>query len=309
MEKLSNRLTELSPERRQLLDRWLVRNGAPSAERAQPARPRVQRGEPQNSHKEGFRQFYDEVSQRLDGSMFGPFSRFLNFGYVPDGNPSFSVVDLPEHCLNKNSMRLVLEVIGQCDLNGRAILDVGCGRGGAATVIAKYFRPKVLYGIDLAPAAISFCQAENQSDNVRFQVGDAESLDFPDNTFDAVINIESSQCYEDITRFYREVFRVLVPGGHFLYTDAMPTGRFNECAIELQRIGLRLDQARDITSNVLSSCDAAAPRNRHAFGGAAGAVAMDDFLGAPGSRYYEAMKRGEWTYRIERWNKQTPNRE
>ena len=50
--------------------------------------------------------------------------------------------------------------------------------------------------------------------------GDAQNLPFPDESFDAVINVEASHQYPDFPRFLAEVARVLRPGGHFLYTDS-----------------------------------------------------------------------------------------
>ena len=49
--------------------------------------------------------------------------------------------------------------------------------------------------------------------------GNAESLPFADESFDAVINVEASHGYPDFPRFLAEVARVLRPGGHFLYAD------------------------------------------------------------------------------------------
>lgn len=46
--------------------------------------------------------------------------------------------------------------------------------------------------------------------------GDAESLPFPEQPFDAVINIDSAYHYPHHPRFLAEVARVLRPGGHFL---------------------------------------------------------------------------------------------
>ena len=52
-----------------------------------------------------------------------------------------------------------------------------------------------------------------------FVHGDAENLPFPDESFDAVINVEASHIYPHFDRFLSEVKRVLRPGGHFLHVD------------------------------------------------------------------------------------------
>jgi phthiocerol/phenolphthiocerol synthesis type-I polyketide synthase E len=243
--------------------------------------------------------FYDDISRQLDSTVYGPFSLFLNFGYVPDANPSYSRIELPEYYINRNSARLVLETIGDCDLTGKRVLDVGCGRGGTVHAICKFFRPASVIGLDLSPAAISFCRAQHQSGIVAFETGDAEHLPFRDGAFDVVTNIESSQHYPKIQDFYKEVLRVLAQGGLFLYTDAMPATRAWELAASLTRTGFVLERDTDITPNVLRSCDEIALSRTQAYAGAG----MDDFLGAPGSFYYEELRRGRWTYRIYRWRK------
>jgi ubiquinone/menaquinone biosynthesis C-methylase UbiE len=243
---------------------------------------------------------YDEINQQLDASEFGAVSLFLNLGYVGDASESQSVVTLPEYCLNKNSAQLVLELVGPCDLENREVLDVGCGRGGAISVMKQYFKPRRICGIDIAPAAIRFCRSSQPE--ISFEVGDAEQLPFATESFDVVTNMESSSTYPDLFAFYREVFRVLRPGGDFLYTDALARERFSEGETYLRRIGFDLMSDRDITNNVLVSCDEIARQRLTAYGPAADQN-LNDFLGAPGSHFYNEMKRGAWSYRIQRWTK------
>jgi phthiocerol/phenolphthiocerol synthesis type-I polyketide synthase E len=300
MAQASNRLSDLSPARRKLLAR-LLEGGhlpAPAPTAAIVESPASAAGR----QKIECRQFYDDITARLDGSDVGPFSLFLNFGYVPDASPSHAPVELPEHWINRSSARLVLEVIGRCDLTGRRVLDVGCGRGGTVSVLTAFFRPSSVRGLDLSPAAIAFCRKQHREPQVAFDVGDAEHLPYPGETFDVVINIESSSTYPTVRSFHEEVHRVLVPGGDFLYTDALPVPQFAAATTSLRHTGLKLQVDRDITKNVLRSCDDVAGRRVQAFAGGESS-GLDDFLGAPGSHFYEAMKRGEWTYRIQHWKK------
>ena len=51
--------------------------------------------------------------------------------------------------------------------------------------------------------------------------GDAESLPFGDEMFDAVVNVESSHCYGSTPAFLAQVKRVLRCGGHFLFADLL----------------------------------------------------------------------------------------
>lgn len=325
MNNLQNRLNSLSPERRRLLEQLnadrAVRSRAgarpteiplstdaplpPAAEAAALVSAMVpDDGEPTpGDHKTRMRQFYDAISRQLAAANLDAYATFLNLGYADDGSPGASPVALPRHVLNRNSVRLVLEVIGDCDLTRRSVLDVGCGRGGTTDVIERYFTPQRVVGLDLSFQAIGSCQARNRSRRRRFLQGDSEHLPFRDGAFDAITNVESSCSYADVFSFYAEVYRLLQPGGHFLYTDYFPTDDFPARLTFLKDQGLVEEINRDITNNVLLSCDELSATRVTTFDSNNDRKTMQDFLAVPGSGPYEAMRRGEATYRILRLRK------
>ena len=248
--------------------------------------------------KEECQASYDSLNRSLDATMFGKHSYFLNYGYVPDESPQYAAVTLPEYCLNKNSVRLVLETIGDCDLHGKRVLDVGCGRGGTVAVLLEYFRPAFVNAVDLSAAAIAFCRQTHTHPRVRFDQGDAERLPFDDGVFDVVTNVESSSCYPNPGAFYAEVWRVLRPGGAFLYTDCLPVETMEWCARQLPSCGFVVVRDRDITRNVMRSCDEIARARIDSFDEGRRDERLANFLGAPGSANYEHMRAGRWSYRI-----------
>jgi phthiocerol/phenolphthiocerol synthesis type-I polyketide synthase E len=113
-----------------------------------------------------------------------------------------------------------------------------------------------------------------------------------------VTNIESSHVYPNSRNFFAEVRRVLKPGGIFLYTDVLPVSYWDEVRTTFQSLEIVTFSDRDITPNVLASCDAVAVRRAKAFGGRT--VQVDNFLAVPGSDVYEKMRSGAWQYRIVR---------
>ena len=242
------------------------------------------------------RQAYDAITNQLDAGPFGEFSYFLNYGYVPDLSPQFAQVSVPEHYLNRNSLKLVVELIGDCPVDGRTVLDVGCGRGAIPHVLTSLYDPVGVVGIDLSPAAIAFCRQTHRDPRIRFETGDAEHLPVPDGGFHIVTNLESSSCYPDLFAFYGEVRRVLAPGGYFLYSDCLAPDKMLEAVRFLGDSGLRLIRDRDITNNVLLSCDQVARARVQAYG--TSSTELENFLGAPGSQVYEDMRTGRKTYRI-----------
>ena len=123
---------------------------------------------------------------------------------------------------NRFRIQLYHRTATQADLSGKRVLEVGCGHGGGASYLMRTLHPASYTGLDLNPAGIAFCRKRHNLAGLEFVHGDAENLPFPDQSFDAVINIESSLHYPRFPRFLAEVARVLRPGGHFLYADFRP---------------------------------------------------------------------------------------
>lgn len=105
---------------------------------------------------------------------------------------------------------------------GDHLLDVGSGLGGPARWIARHFDCRVT-GIDLTPA---FCAAARHlntrlgcDERVRFEVADALTLPFPDASFDGAYSMNVSMNIADKAALYRELGRVLKPGGWLLLSE------------------------------------------------------------------------------------------
>jgi phthiocerol/phenolphthiocerol synthesis type-I polyketide synthase E len=247
--------------------------------------------------KAGHRDFYNDITRRLERSGVGEASFFLNYGYISlGGEGDEACFEVPDGVFNPNSVRLAFELIGRTDLRGRRVLDVGCGRGGTVALLAERFEAKAT-GVDLAPEAVAFCRRTHKH-AAGFAVGDAEHLPFDDGSFDVVTNIESSHTYPNLRAFFAEVRRVLVTSGQFLHTDLLPVQRWAEVQVLLNSLGFTIRDERHITPHVLASCDDVAATRAQAFGDANAMI--DNFLAVPGSAVYEQMKSGAWEYRIVR---------
>ncbi|WP_155342239.1 class I SAM-dependent methyltransferase, partial [Acrocarpospora corrugata] len=100
---------------------------------------------------------------------------------------------------------------------GERVLDVGCGRGASLFPAAERVGPTgFVHGVDLAPGMVREAGAELERrgvTNARVTLGDAESLDFPDESFDAVQSGLVIFFVPDMPQAAREIARVLRPGG------------------------------------------------------------------------------------------------
>jgi len=241
---------------------------------------------------------YDGFNRRLNELAFGRYAFFLNYGYVANENPSAAVVSPPPGHFDVNSRRLVLEVIGECPVDGRDVLDVSCGRGSVVTILRDYFHPRSYKGIDISSEAIAFCRKHHQAEHFTFEEGDAEAMAVETAAYDVVINIEASHTYPDVQSFVREVHRVLRPGGWFLYTDLGTPKGFERTVRLARELGFEMLRDLDITSNVLLSCEETAGRRLKVYRDAEERAAMAEFLAVSGSRTGRAFEDGSLCYRL-----------
>ncbi len=90
------------------------------------------------------------------------------------------------------------------------ILDVATGTGDLAVMLARIPNAEII-GIDLSDEMLK--RARLKKPNIRFELGAAESLNFPDETFDAVTAGFGARNFENLQQGLNEIHRVLKPDG------------------------------------------------------------------------------------------------
>jgi SAM-dependent methyltransferase len=95
-------------------------------------------------------------------------------------------------------------------------LDLSCGSGFFTERMARVAPQAAVVGLDLSTAMLTQAVEDVTGvDNVVWVRGDVRGLPFRDESFDGVNNPGSLHLYADPVAAYREVFRVLRPGGHY----------------------------------------------------------------------------------------------
>lgn len=113
---------------------------------------------------------------------------------------------------------------------GARVLDVGSGGGKFTKYIAEQRPDLHIVGIDLSKPQIARAakHLSDYRDRVRFELGDATQLAFPDSSFDGVISYGSIKHWTSQDAGLAECLRVLKPGGPLLITDADRSATFED---------------------------------------------------------------------------------
>lgn len=119
---------------------------------------------------------------------------------------------------------------------GSALLDVGCGTGFIIDIAKRHFTS--IDGIDVTPAMLAKVDKGSEDCRISVQVGQIEALPFPDESFDAVSAYAVLHHLSELDRAFREVARVLKPGGVF-YSDLDPNFYFWDAFTQLREEDIR----------------------------------------------------------------------
>jgi len=115
---------------------------------------------------------------------------------------------------------------------GSIVVDIGCGAGMDLLLAAKSAGPRGrAIGIDMTEAMAEKARASARAaglDNVEVRLGDAMSLPLEDASADVVISNGVLNLTSDKAVAFGEVFRVLKPGGRFLYADIVVANELSE---------------------------------------------------------------------------------
>src|SRR4051794_24707620 len=142
---------------------------------------------------------YDDAAIRFLEALWGE-------GYLSPGGPE--EVD---------------RVVAGLDLRGRRILDIGCGSGGIALHLIERHGAGHVTGFDVEEPVIAAARRhaakKGLSTRANFIHGAPGPLPFADATFDVVFSKDALLHVPDKDALFREIFRVLGPGGVLAASD------------------------------------------------------------------------------------------
>jgi SAM-dependent methyltransferase len=142
---------------------------------------------------------YDDVHMRFLELLWGD-------GYLSPGGPA--------------EVERVLEPFA---VEGKDMLDIGCGSGGITLHIARRFSPRSITGFDVEKPVIREATRRAAEaglcDRAHFTQSPPGPLPFADASFDIVFSKDAMVHIPDKDAIFAEIFRVLRPGGIFAASD------------------------------------------------------------------------------------------
>jgi ubiquinone/menaquinone biosynthesis C-methylase UbiE len=236
--------------------------------------------------------WYQKMAKTNDDSRF----RFMNYGFEDGSSPDLH----PSDEVNRLFIQLYSMNLRGTEIEGRDVLEVGSGRGGGASWVARSLKPRSVVGVDFSSEAVNLCsQWYADQDNLRFVEGNAEDLPFDDDSFDLVYNVESSHCYGDMGAFIEQVHRVLRKGGMFCWTDLRDTetmsllpGMFESRGFEIVESAIVVDEVLraldEINEAKIEQITKQVPKSIR--------KSVETFAGVKGTPVYEGFVNGSMTY-------------
>lgn len=99
---------------------------------------------------------------------------------------------------------------------GKKVLDIACGEGYGSAILAQ--TAAQVCGVDISYDAVAHAQKNYISlkNNLEFKQGSADSIPYPDNTFDVVVSFETLEHLATQEEMLAEIKRVLTPDGFLI---------------------------------------------------------------------------------------------
>ena len=157
--------------------------------------------------------------EKQNKDMEQVFGEHIHWGYWENPKLANGSIEDFQHATKALSKKL-LELASIVD--GKEVLEVGCGFGGTISLINDEFHNLKIVGVNIDQRQIDRAKEkvfEKNGNDLSFIQGDACKLPFNDNSFDIVLAVECIFHFSDRNKFFSEANRVLKDGGRLVLSD------------------------------------------------------------------------------------------
>ncbi len=152
---------------------------------------------------------------------------WLSGSDVPDESKQYNAfADKYSEIFAENNQDSITAYFRQFDfsLEGKKVLDLGCGDGFDLQEMKR--RGAIIYGIDASEEMVRLAKEKHTDGHI--QIGYFDQIPLPDASMDVVISKWALQTSPEIDPIYKEIARVLKPGGTLVYLSSHPIRQFIE---------------------------------------------------------------------------------
>jgi ubiquinone/menaquinone biosynthesis C-methylase UbiE len=107
------------------------------------------------------------------------------------------------------------------DFQGKRVLDLGCGFGWHCRYAVENGAASVI-GVDLSQNMLDEAKKKTNSENIQYIRMPIEDIDFPDNSFDAVISSLALHYVQSFEEVLSKISKCLSSGGYFVFSVEHP---------------------------------------------------------------------------------------
>ncbi|MFC2114376.1 class I SAM-dependent methyltransferase [Bacteroidota bacterium] len=199
--------------------------------------------------------FWKPVYNLMASRIPDPDWQMMNYGYKPTSEEEQLPLNEKDE-YQRYPLQMYHYLASLVGIKDKDVVEVGCGRGGGAGFLYNYHKPGSYVGIDIAKKSTDFCNRLYEGKTLSFITASADKLPFGDQSFDVLINVESSHAYANVPKFLTEVSRVLRADGYILLVDFRAPENNTILKQQMQAAGFEILKEENITENVVEALDA-----------------------------------------------------
>ena len=190
------------------------------------------------------------LEENINKSKIQKYYKDSNFGYNLVHSKEGSVhmaINYDGKFHEEGYYQQVKEINENINAEALDVLELGCGKGFNSKFLASRNPKSNFQGIDITVRHLAYAKEKaKELKNLSVKIGDFHKLEFEENAFDIVFELESV-CHSDSPEtVLKEVYRVLKPGGKFILFEGFRTKEFEQLSPTQKRASYLIEKTMGV---------------------------------------------------------------